>query len=228
MKKGLGLFLFIFSITAVAQDSLSFELPESDLGENPQDSILVKAIIPAFYFDYGKLFTMRSNFEKKYEGAFEVIIKDKWQVITEMGFSKLTPQSAFENGEYVSRGNYYRFGFGFVPHRDVGSRIGISMRYAHSSFSDKGNYLINSPSQLQPDTEENFHRINLSATWWEAVVYSDLAMNDWLTVGFNFRVRFMKEYDQFEEIDVVSIPGYGRAQDKNVPAINLFLKFTPF
>lgn len=228
MKKGLGLFLFIFSVTLVAQDSLSLASPEPDLIENSQDSIPVKQLIPAFYLDYGKILTLRSNYEKKYEGAFELILRDKWQFITEIGFSKLTPQSAFENGEYVSRGTYYRLGFGFVPHRDAGSRIGIGMRYANSSFSDRGNYLINSPTQLQPDIEENFDRIKLSANWWEAVVYSDLTMNDWLTVGFSFRIRFMNEYDRFEEIDVVSIPGYGRAQDKSVPAINLFLKFTPF
>ena len=220
--------MFALSVILTAQDGLSVKSPEPALVESSPDSIPAKSIIPAFYLDYGKVLTLRSNFERKYEGAFEIIVRDKWQFITEIGFGKLTPQSAFENGAYTSRGTYHRFGLGFVPHRDETSRIGFGVRYANSSFSDRGNYFINSPTRLQPDIEESFSRKNLSATWWEVVVYSDLSMNNWLKAGFNFRIRFMKTYDRFEEIDVVSIPGFGQAQDKSVPAVNLFLKFTPF
>ncbi len=206
------------SIVVTAQDSLSVS----------NDSLSFRNIIPGIYLDYGKLLTIASNFETKYEGGFELILKNKWQLIAEIGHGKLTPRSAIENGQYTSRGTYYRIGFGFVPYRDIGSRIGIGVRYAMSNFKDRVSYSIVSPTELQPDIEENFDRKNLSATWLETVLYSDLAMNHWLAVGFQFRVRIMQDYDSFEEVNVYAIPGYGRAEDKSVLAVNLFLKITPF
>jgi len=235
MKKALTVFSFLFSLAISAQDSLAVQSTDSlelaameSIQENISDSIPPKKIIPGIYFDYGKLFTLPSNFETKYEGAFELIIKDKWQIITEIGYADLTPRSAIENGSYNSKGSYYKFGFGFVPHREPASRMGIGIRYGVSSFEDLGNYTIQSPSELQPDIEKIFDRRNLSATWWEAVFYSDKTMNKWLTVGFQFRVRFIQSYDSFEEVDVIAIPGYGRPQSSAVPALNLFLKFSPF
>lgn len=219
MRKGSIIFLVISSFASFAQDSLSTQ---------SLDSLSIPIITPAFYLDYGKLLTAISDSETKYEGAFELIIKDKWQLIGEVGFSKLTPKSAIENGTYQSKGTYIRYGLGYLPHREKNSRIGIGVRYATSSFKDRGNYIILSPSGLQPDIEEHFNRKNLSATWWEGVFYSDLTMKKWLTVGFLFRVRFMQESDRFEGVDVVTIPGYGRAQNKSTLAVNLFFKFTPF
>ena len=235
MKKALAVFSFLFSLAISAQDTLAVQSTDSlevaameSLQGNISDSIPPKRIIPSIYFDYGKLFTLPSNFETKYEGAFDLIIKDKWQLITEIGYADLTPRSAIENGNYNSQGIYTRFGLGFIPHRTPDSRIGIGIRYATASFEDLGNYTIQSPSELQPDIEKIFDRRNLSATWWEAVFYSDKTMNKWLAVGFQFRVRFIQSYDSFEEVDVIAIPGYGRPQSSTVPALNLFLKFSPF
>ncbi|MCP4459536.1 MAG: hypothetical protein GY816_16165, partial [Cytophagales bacterium] len=208
-----------FSLTLTAQDSLSVE---------STDSLSYNMVTPAIYLDYGKLLTAPSNFETKYEGALELIFKDKWQVIGEIGYSDLTPRSALENGNYHSKGTYVRYGLGWLPHREANSRIGIGVRYAMSSFKDQGSYTILSPSELQPDIEVPIDRRNLSATWWETVLYSDMDMNNWLSIGFQIRVRIMQKYDSFEDVDVVTIPGYGRAQDKRVPAVNLFLKFSPF
>jgi hypothetical protein len=221
MKKGLFAFLFFASVVACAQDSLSV---------SPVDSTSAKMVIPSFYLDYGKLLTAPSNFETKYEGGIELIFNDRWQLITELGIAELTPRSAYENGQYRSEGSYYRIGLGYVPKRekDRTSRLGIGIRYGKSSFEDQGGYVIESTSELQPDIEVSFDRRNLSATWWEMVFYSDKEMNNWLTLGFQFRVRMMQDYDRFEDVDIYAIPGYGRAQDNSIPAVNLFIKITPF
>jgi hypothetical protein len=192
------------------------------------DSVVHRPIRPAIYLDYGKALSSAFPDNSRWEGGFELMFFNRVQGIVELGKWDVSPESVFSNGDYQMDGTYSRFGLGYVPYVDGQSRIGIGFRYATASFSDKGNYTILSTSAQQPDIVESFDRINLTATWMEVVVYSDKEINTWLTAGFNLRLRFMQSYDSFDTPDVQIIPGYGRAQDKRVPAFNLFLKFQPF
>ncbi len=189
-----------------------------------QDS-LSRKVVPAIYFDYGKSIVSLEQNTLKLEGSAEVILSGKWQFVGEMGYWNLKPGSAIENGSYHVRGNYMRYGFGFLPWVSNESRFGVGVRFANSTYTDKVSYTIT--SDIQSDAQESFKRIDQSANWYELVAYSDKKMNKWLTAGFNFRLRFGLTYEEQSPIDVVTIPGYGRAQDKIVPAMNLFVKI-PF
>ncbi len=189
-----------------------------------QDS-LSRKLVPALYVDYGKAVGSLDVNALKLEGSAEVILLDKWQLVTEVGYWDLKPESAIENGSYQVWGNYARYGFGFLPWVSRDSRFGVGVRWANATYTDNVSYTIS--SDLQPADVENFKRIDQSANWYELVAYSDKKMNKWLTAGFNFRLRFGLTYEEQTPIDVVTIPGYGRAQDKMVPALNLFVKI-PF
>lgn len=205
MRKFLLISAALFAINLTAQDSLS-----------------VKAVQPGIYFDYGKAIGSLDADALKIEGAVDVILKDKWQVVGEYGYWNMKPSWAIENGDYHVRGNYIRFGFGYIPKLNPESRIGIGVRYAASNFQDKGTYSFE--NDIQPTITEKFQRTEETANWYEVVMYSDKDVNKWLTMGFTFRLRFGLDYQSYEPVDIVTIPGYGRAQDKIVPAVNLFMK----
>jgi hypothetical protein len=213
VKKELRYLLFLLPVLAWSQDA---------------DTLKSKPLRPALYIDYAKAISSAFPNNQRWEGGVEFMFLDRIQTIVEMGKWDVSPESAISNGEYQMDGTYMRYGVGYVPYVDAMSRIGLGFRYATATFSDQGNYTIVSGSELQPDFVESFDRINLTATWFEAVFYSDKEIKKWLTAGFTFRVRFMQSYDSFENPDVVIVPGYGRAQDKAVPAVNLFLKIQPF
>lgn len=192
------------------------------------DSIAIKPVRLGLYFDYPKAAISVFSDNKKWEGGFELIFIDKFQLVTELGKCDMIPSSVISNGNYQVDGSYQRFGIGYLPYVDADSRIGLGFRYAVASFSEKGDYTILSPTEWQPDVVEEFERNDLSANWYELVFYTDKAINKWLVFGLNFRVRFMQSYDSFDTPDVQIIPGYGRAQDNSIPAFNLFIKVQPF
>lgn len=213
MKKG-ALFLFLISsLNSFCQKT---------------DSISRSPVRPAIYLDYAKAITSLAPDSKKIEGGFELMFFNRIQTILEFGQWDIDPDWAIENGSYHTDGTYKRFGFGYLPYVDAESRIGLGLRFGSSRFSDKGEYIIVSQSGLQEDIVVPFQRNNLSANWFELVFYTDKEVNKWLVLGLNLRVRFMQSYDSFDDPDVQLIPGYGRAQDKSIPAFNLFLKIQPF
>jgi hypothetical protein len=217
VKKANILFLLILPLISAAQEATV-----------EADSIIHKSVRPAFYFDYGKAASSAFPNNSKWEGGFELMFFDRLQAVIEIGKWDVSPESVISNGDYQMDGTYQRLGVGYLPYVDSESRIGLGFRYATASFSDQGEYTILSPTEQQPDIIEQFERNDISANWYELVVYSDKAINKWLVLGFNFRVRFIQSYDSFDTPDVQVIPGYGRAQDKSVPAFNLFLKIQPF
>jgi len=195
-----------------------------------QDSLKqVKVISPSLYLDYGKGLAAFSHQETKWEGGFELLFFDKWQTIVEVGYGQLKPEAALQNGDYMTEGNYYRLGAGFMPEVDKGSRLGIGFRYAVARFEDEVSYSFESPSALQDPLTESTIRNNLSANWFEAVFYTDRSLNSWLDMGLTFRMRFMNTRDRTNDVvGIYTIPGYGRAEDKSIPAFNLFVKISPF
>ena len=142
----------------------------------------------------------------------------------EVGSATLNPNQAFSNGTYESSGIYYRIGTGFYSQFTPDNKLGLTFRYGSSTFDESARITIESSSGTQGTIIESFARENLSATWFEAVIYSDRKINNLLTVGINIRLRILNSYDQQSPVDVYAIPGYGRSFDKSIPAANLFLK----
>ncbi len=210
--------LFIFSLILVLG---SFAQTED------ADSVVVKRLVsPSLYLDYGKLLTIPTNFETKYEGGIEILFLEKFPLIIEAGQATLSPEGAYSNGIYESEGFYYRIGAGYYSQFLAKNKIGISFRYASSTFTEDGRIFIESPSGAQGDFIQNIIREDLKATWYEVVVYSDQKLTDLFTIGVNLRLRVMAEYDRQSPVEVYSIPGYGRSFDRTIPAVNFFLKVT--
>lgn len=198
------------------------------LGISQEDTTSVKRkVIPSIYIDYGKFLTLALDFQTKYEGGIEILINEKFPIILEVGNATLAPKTAYANGSYESMGNYFRIGTGIVSQIYPKNKLGITLRYASSTFDESGTYTIQSSSGKQDDFVQEVDRKNLSANWAEVVVYSDKDLNDLITIGMNLRFRILGKYDRFEnEVDVFAIPGYGQTTDKVAPAVNLFVKLS--
>ncbi len=193
-----------------------------------EDSVAVskRFIAPSLLIDYGKLVTIPSNFETKYEGGLELTFFEHFPLTIEIGQATLTPEGAYSNGTYQSEGYYYRVGAGYVNQFKPKNNIGISLRYAQSTFNEDGRIFIESPTGAQETFIQNIRREDLKASWYELVVYSDRKLSDLFSIGLNLRLRILADFDEQNPIDVYSIPGYGRAFENTTPAANLFFKVT--
>ena len=210
--------LFIFSFFA-----LSVALAQSTT--DATDSVAYeRAVIPSLYLDYGKLFTIPTDIETKYEGGLELLLQEKFPLIVEVGQATLTPEGAYANGTYESQGFYYRIGTGYYSQFTPKNKIGLTIRYATSTFSEEGRIFIESPSGAQSNFIQNIERNDLKATWYELVLYSDRKLTEIFSIGMNLRLRVLANYDEQPVIDVYAIPGYGRSFENTIPAANLFLK----
>ncbi|MEO9484953.1 MAG: DUF6048 family protein [Ekhidna sp.] len=190
-----------------------------------KDSALYsRGVIPSFYLDYGKLLTIPTEMETKYEGGFELLFKEKFPLIVEVGQATLSPEGAYSNGTYESQGVYFRIGTGYYNQLTPKNKIGLTARYGSSSFSEDGRIFIESPSGSQGNFIQNIEREDLKATWYEVVVYTDKKLSELFSIGMNLRLRILADYDKQEDVDVYAIPGYGRSFDKTIPAMNFFLK----
>lgn len=211
---------FIFSlIAAVVSFGQSQEVKE--------DSVVYKRpFAPSLYLDYGKLLLLPSEFEQKIEGGFEFLLYEHFPIIAEVGMATLTPEGAYSNGVYESEGMYWRVGTGYVNQFLPKNKIGLTLRYGTASFSESGRISLESPSGAQGNYIYTIDRKDLTASWYEVVVYSDRHLTDLFTIGVNLRLRILASYDEKTPIDVYAIPGYGRTFDKTIPAMNFFLKIT--
>lgn len=213
--------LLLFTFSLIVWVSASFAQSEE------ADSVVFKrTITPAIYLDYGKLFTIPTTLETKYEGGIELLFLEKFPLIVEAGQATLTPEGAFSNGTYESRGYYYRIGTGFYNQFTPKNKVGLTVRYASSTFSEDGRVFIESPSGTQDTFVQNIDREDLKATWYEVVLYTDQRLSDLFSIGLNLRLRILAVYDEQAPIDVYSIPGYGRSFDSTIPAANFFLKLS--
>lgn len=209
--------LFIFSLVILS----GFCLAQTD----DADTLVYKrTLTPSLYLDYGKLLTIPVDFETKYEGGLELLFMERFPLIVEVGQATLTPEGAYSNGTYESEGIYYRIGTGYYSQFLPKNKIGLTLRYAASTFTETGRIFIESPSGSQDDFIQNIKREDLKASWYEIVVYSDRKLSELFSIGLNLRLRILESYDEQEGVDVYSIPGYGRSFDKTIPAANFFLK----
>src|SRR5690606_34021939 len=115
-------------------------------GETADTLMNVRMLTPSIYLDYGKLLTIPTEVETKYEGGIELLLLEKYPIIAEMGAATLSPKGAYSNGTYESKGTHYRFGAGYVSKLNPKNSISISFRYAMASFDEDGRIFIESTS----------------------------------------------------------------------------------
>ena len=120
------------------------------LAQEEADSVNSRrTVTPAIFLDYGKLLTIATDFETKYEGGIELLFWERFPLIIEVGVATLTPEGAYSNGTYESEGVYYRIGAGYLGSINPKNKVGISARYGISNFDENGRISIESPSVAQ-------------------------------------------------------------------------------
>lgn len=195
--------------------------------EISSDSTVIKrTFIPSIYIDYGKLLTLPLDIESKFEGGFELLIKEKVPIVVEAGMGKLTPNKAYSNGEYESKGKYVRVGTGIYSQFLPKNKLGFLFKYGVSLFDEKATVDNENTINIPRTLVASFDRKDITASWIEFVLYSDRQITDFLAIGMNLRLRYLLLHDGFTPNDVLAIPGYGRSFDTSVPAVNLFVKFS--
>jgi hypothetical protein len=188
----------------------------------PKDTI-VKPSGFEIAIDYGKLFTLPSDFEIKAEGAIGFSFKEKLQILVEVGYGKLTPQEAIKNGDYTSEGVYARGGIAYGGEIIPKSYVYLGVMYGLSEFEDGGTVLIE--SEPWEDFDGTFNRTDLSAEWIEFILITETEFRDNLFLGSKWRIRSLRVFEHEYDPIVYSIPGYGRSFDNSIPAINLYVKY---
>jgi len=179
----------------------------------------------AIYFDYPKLFSFFTEFENKAEVGLETQLFKHIILRTELGRSRIHPVNFYTNANYEVSGNYFRVGAAYTKQLGGTGRLFLGFNYGSSFFDDKGNIQIESPSELFSPFEERFRRTGLRGDWFELTFGTESHLGKNLYFGFIARLRKLNSYDSFEELDVLSVPGYGRTFDSSIPAINLYLKY---
>ncbi|MEM9339152.1 MAG: DUF6048 family protein [Bacteroidota bacterium] len=219
--------VFTFLVCAQEEEQPDEPIPEEATVDQPEeDSIQVskRVLTPSIYIDYGKLLTIPSSQETKYEGGIELLFLEQFPLIIEAGMATLNPDQAFANGMYESTGMYYRVGTGYYSQFQPKNKLGVTLRYGTSTFDESSRINIISTSGVQDVAFPPIERESLTASWFEAVIYSDRKLSDLFAIGLNLRLRVLIDYDEQSPVDVYAIPGYGRSFDNSIPAANLFLK----
>ena len=175
------------------------------------------------FIDYGKLLTLPFDFEKKGLLGAGIYFKGNIGISLEAGYGRLIPKNVYKNTDYRIEGLYATAGFNYLYEYDPGTRLYLGARYAKSMFSDRGDFTVQSP--LWNDYTGTFERKNLNADWAEFIIGSEATWKGNLYLGFIFRFRIMIDYPRFNDIDLYTVPGYGRAADKSTPAVNVYVKY---
>lgn len=175
--------------------------------------------------DYGKLLTYTTDFESKLALGLSYTHKSNLSLMLTAGIAELNPKTAYENGEFYAKGMFGTAGINYLLPIDQTNSLYIGGAYGVSKYEDKYTYAIG--SSIWPDFEQSVSHKDLMASWASLVIGSEHKMKiKHLTLGGNFQLRYLLEYDEQSPIDTYAIPGYGRTTDNTVPAINLYIKFT--
>ena len=228
------------TLQILAGDSLNTAALPS--GENPvmvADTIPPKKFLSGveFQLDYGKLLTLWTEFESKYEAGINIRFFERIVLAGEVGYAELNPLKAYDNALYYTvTGPYARVGLDYyVPlnPQNPTDFYYAGLRYGASIFDDEGMFLID--SEYWEDYEEGFGSKEISATWAELVLGTETYLKigekaktkqtSKLLLGWKFRLRFLMDFENRDEPRIYSIPGYGRTFDNVVPALNLYLKY---
>ena len=199
------------------------------------DSLQKKKFISGFELaiDYGKILTLWTNFESKYEAGINLRFYERIVLATEFGYAELNPLKAYDNALYYTvKGPYARVGLDYYTSYDPKSFYYAGLRYGKSFFEDEGAFLID--SEYWEDYEEGFGSSDLTASWMEIVVGTETFLKfgkksedpkSKFLIGWKFRLRILMDFENREEPRIYSIPGYGRTFDNAVPALNFYIKY---
>ena len=176
------------------------------------------------YIDYGKLATLLTDFETKLEVGVSVQLANRLSPNLQVGYGSLQPNSAFENGVYESTGYYGRFGVNYLLPFDNVNSFFLGLKYALSFYEDEGTYEIS--SDIFDTYRVSFGEADLTADWFEIILGSEKQLKTKnLVAGGQFALRILNNRSRFNPVDTYAIPGYGRAFDQTVPALNVYLKY---
>ena len=175
-------------------------------------------------WDYGKTIGLVLEREDKYEGALEFVFRDRFILALEGGFADLRPRRAFENADYNVRGVYGRVGFDYRlnPRGNFNTFAGV--RYGRAFFDEEGTFFIN--NSLFNQFQETFVRNDQEAEWFEIVIGSESDLIKNVRLGFNLRLKFLNGFENFEPIELFTIPGFGLTSFTIYPALNLYARYT--
>jgi len=187
------------------------------------------------YLDYGKVLTLATKFESKYEGGINFRFYGKYILAGEFGYAVLDPLKAYDNAlNYTITGSYFRAGIDYYINIDKKNALYGGVRYGASKFADEGEFLLK--SDFWEDYGESFGSDDIHADWFEIIFGSETRLNlsksskekvsrGGLFLGWKARVRILWHFENREEPRIYAIPGYGRTFDNSIPALNLYIKY---
>jgi len=189
------------------------------------DSSSVKRNAFEVHINYSKFISYLTNFEEKLEAGAGLLLFDHFRVSFNYGTAKIQPKKAFDNAKYKSEGDYFRLGVEYQGKLRPGFFLSVGVGYAKSEFDDHITTIINSNFF----EEYIMDRQGIKANWYSIIAGSEMELSRNLLLGWKFRMRFLESHDRQFPIDVYTVPGYGRAEDKSIPSINLYAKYSiPF
>lgn len=209
---------------------------------NPEESLVIVDSLRSKKFisgvelalDYGKMLTLWTNFESKYEGGINIRFYERIVLAGEFGYAELNPLKAYDNALYYTvKGSYARLGIDYYTSYDPKSFYYAGLRYGMSMFEDDGMFLID--SDYWEDYEEGFGSKDISASWAEIIIGTETYLKlskknkdnpkSKLLFGWKFRLRILMDFENRDEPRIYSIPGYGRTFDQIAPALNFYIKY---
>ena len=201
-------------------------LPMSSLAQTPDTTSSTERFALVHLdveLDYGKLIGQVVDFESKYEGALALGYKERFRAVVEFGQGTYNPQLAVRNGSYESEGNWTRYGADYFLPINQGNWLGLGFRFANSEWQDMGSFTID--SDLFTPRTETFAREGLTASWIEIILHTQTEVLQGLFIGGRVRFRSIATFNQVAPIEIYNIPGFGRAFDTSIPAVNLYAMY---
>lgn len=227
-------FVLSDSVALANEDSVVF-MPQEDIVA-ARDSLNKNRLLSGveLKIDYGKLMTLWTAFESKYEGGVNIRFYERFVLATEFGYAELNPLKAYDNALYYTvTGTYGRVGLDYYTAYNPGNFYYAGLRYATSNFKDEGMFLFE--SEYWEDYEEGFGSENITAAWIELVVGTEtflkigkqakLKPTSRLLWGWSARLRILTDFENRAEPRIYSIPGYGRTFNNLTPALNFYVKY---
>lgn len=231
MKPLLQHIFSILLLSLLCQVSFAQADVDEDAGTATDTLVIEVDAGPSIYIDYGKLLTIPTDFETKFEAGLSFRFKNRLSPNIQVGMGKLEPGGAINNGTYLSEGWYGRIGINYLMPIDNKSMLYAGVKYGMSMFDESGTYEIG--SDLWDNYKDGFSYEGLQADWFEVILGSETKLDNHWSIGGYFSLRILNKRDKpspvnttLTPIDTYAIPGYGRAFDNTTPAVNVYIRFS--
>lgn len=213
------------------------EAPDLNLPDSiPQGSTPVPKVTPdtlaragfisgiEIAIDYLKFAGLILKTETKYEGSLGLILKNKYVLNVDIGEGVLTPARAYRNTtSYKSEGRYSRIGLNYLIVSNEKNILSAGLRYGNSRFSE--NLTYKTENVFGFTYEETYSKESIKANWYEVTLATEGSLLKNVYAGAIIRLRILGQAKDEGVLSALSIPGYGRAIDKVIPAFNLYIKY---